>query len=156
MMHRKAVPLPCEDVVSLAASAAWPIVAALSPDELSTIRTLIVATESGVDFSKSASTYVHRLLGLSRNCRLFEVKQACHAGVAALRSAAALVGHEGGRALVIAGDIPTAARGTYAEPSQGRRGRRAGRRAARRRAGLGQVRLPQLRDGGLQPAAGRP
>ncbi|GAA1414997.1 hydroxymethylglutaryl-CoA synthase family protein [Catellatospora coxensis] len=119
MMHRKAVPLPCEDVVSLAASAAWPIVAALSPDELSTIRTLIVATESGVDFSKSASTYVHRLLGLSRNCRLFEVKQACHAGVAALRSAAALVGHEGGRALVIAGDIPTAARGTYAEPSQG-------------------------------------
>lgn len=119
MMRRKSVALPCEDIVSFSANAAFPIVSSLTPDELASIRTLIVATESGVDFSKAASTYVHDLLGLSRACRLFEVKQACYAGVAAMRIASALVAVEGGRALVIAGDIPVPVRGTYAEPSQG-------------------------------------
>jgi polyketide biosynthesis 3-hydroxy-3-methylglutaryl-CoA synthase-like enzyme PksG len=119
MMSRKSVALPCEDIVSFSANAASALVCALAPRERSTIRTLIVATESGVDFAKAASTYVHDLLDLPRACRLFEVKQACYAGVAALRAASALVAAEGGRALVIAGDLPTPVRGTYAEPSQG-------------------------------------
>ncbi|OKI48958.1 hydroxymethylglutaryl-CoA synthase family protein [Micromonospora sp. CB01531] len=120
MMVQKAVPLPCEDVVSYAVNAAWPIVASLPPDQLATIQTLIVATETGIDMAKSAATYVHRLLELPRECRLFEIKQACYAGTAALVSAAALVAASPhSRALVIAGDLPAPQRGGYAEPSQG-------------------------------------
>jgi polyketide biosynthesis 3-hydroxy-3-methylglutaryl-CoA synthase-like enzyme PksG len=109
MMVRKSVPLPCEDAVSFAANAAWPMVAGLSEDERARIGTLIVATESAVDFSKSASTYVHDLLGLPRSCRLFEVKQACYAGVAALQTAAALTAvspRPGALALVVSTDLP--------------------------------------------------
>jgi polyketide biosynthesis 3-hydroxy-3-methylglutaryl-CoA synthase-like enzyme PksG len=120
MMSSKSVPLPCEDIVSFATNAAAPIVADLSKQELDRIDTLIVATESGIDFAKSAGTYVHDLLRLPRSCRLFEVKQACYAGIAALQCAAALTAASpGSLALVIAGDLPAPQRGGYAEPSQG-------------------------------------
>ncbi|HEX7824740.1 MAG TPA: hydroxymethylglutaryl-CoA synthase [Mycobacterium sp.] len=124
MMVSKSVPLLCEDIVSFAATAAWPLVAAMSPAERDEIEMLIVATESGIDFSKSASTHVHQLLGLSTRCRLLEVKQACHAGAVALQLAAAWVAARpgsNGRALVIAGDVVVPARDTYryGEPSQG-------------------------------------
>jgi polyketide biosynthesis 3-hydroxy-3-methylglutaryl-CoA synthase-like enzyme PksG len=93
----------------------------LPADERASIETLIVATESSLDFSKAASTWVHDLLGLSRNCRLLEVKQACFAGIGALQMAAAMVATSpyDARALVIAGDIPHPTPMTYAEPSQG-------------------------------------
>jgi polyketide biosynthesis 3-hydroxy-3-methylglutaryl-CoA synthase-like enzyme PksG len=122
MMLRKSVPLPCEDIVSFAVNAAAPVVADLSAAERGRLETLIVATESGVDFAKSAATYVHDLLDLPRTCRLFEVKQACHAGIAALQAAAALTAasHDpDALALVIAGDLAAPQRGGYAEPSQG-------------------------------------
>jgi polyketide biosynthesis 3-hydroxy-3-methylglutaryl-CoA synthase-like enzyme PksG len=109
----KGVALPDEDVVALAATAARPLVT-------DGIRTLVVATESGVDLSKSVATHVHALLDLPRRCRLFEVKQACYGGVAALQTAAALVAAEpGGKALVVAADLPVATRGEYIEASQG-------------------------------------
>lgn len=111
----KGVALPDEDVVALAATAARPLV-----DTGTEIRTLVVATESGVDMSKSVATHVHELLGLSRRCRLFEVKQACYGGIAAVQTAAALVAAEpGSTALVIAADLPVATRGEYIEVSQG-------------------------------------
>jgi polyketide biosynthesis 3-hydroxy-3-methylglutaryl-CoA synthase-like enzyme PksG len=121
-MHRRSVPLPCEDVVSCAVNAAYPLVAALSEQQRSRIETLVVATESGVDFAKAASTYVHDLLGLSRNCRLFEVKQACYAGVAALQSVAALTAaspRTDALALVVAADLPNPKRGSYGEAACG-------------------------------------
>jgi polyketide biosynthesis 3-hydroxy-3-methylglutaryl-CoA synthase-like enzyme PksG len=109
----KGVALPDEDVVALAATAARPLVT----DD---VRTLVVATESGVDMSKSVATYLHRLLDLPRNCRLFEVKQACYGGIAALQTAAALVAAEpGSKALVVAADLPVATWGEYIEVSQG-------------------------------------
>lgn len=119
-MVRKSVAAPGEDVVAMAATAARPIVDALTEEETASVRALVVATESAVDLSKAASTYVHRLLGLPRHCRLFEIKQACYGGVAALQTAAALVAAEpGSRALVVAADLPVPSRGTYAEPAQG-------------------------------------
>lgn len=66
---------------------------------------VITATESGLDFGKSLSTYIHAHLGLSRRCRLFEVKQACYGGTAALQMAANFVAAQvspGAKALVIA------------------------------------------------------
>src|ERR1700761_8287274 len=91
MMKRKSVALPCEDVVSFAASAARPVIEALTPAERATIELVVVGTESAVDFGRSTSTFLHGLLGLERTCRLFEVKQACYGGVAALQIAAALL-----------------------------------------------------------------
>lgn len=123
MMERKSIALPCEDAVTYAVNAAKPLLDALSPDERQRIELVITATESGLDFGKSLATYVHAQLGLNRRCRLFEVKQACYAGTAALQMAAAWVASgaaPGAKALVIATDTSrSAAKHTYAEPSQG-------------------------------------
>jgi polyketide biosynthesis 3-hydroxy-3-methylglutaryl-CoA synthase-like enzyme PksG len=122
MMRRKSVALPCEDVVTYAVNAAREALAGLPAAEISRIETVVVATESGVDFARSAAAAAHEWLALPRSCRLFEVKQACHGGVAALQVVAATLAADlsrDARALVIAGDVPLPSRGGYAEPSQG-------------------------------------
>jgi polyketide biosynthesis 3-hydroxy-3-methylglutaryl-CoA synthase-like enzyme PksG len=121
-MHKKTVALPCEDAVTNAVNAAKPIIDALTPEQRDSIEVVIAATESGVDFGKSISTYVHDYLGLNRRCRMFEIKQACYGGTAALQMAAGFIAAnpvEGARALVIATDSARAMiKGSYAEPSQ--------------------------------------
>ncbi|GAA1332195.1 hydroxymethylglutaryl-CoA synthase family protein [Saccharothrix algeriensis] len=122
MMRRKSVALPCEDVVSYAVNAARPVLERLGEEGRAEVETLVVATESGVDLAKSAAAFAHGFLDLPRTCRLFEVKQACHGGVAALQVVAATLAADPrrrGKALVIAGDLPRPARHSYAEPSQG-------------------------------------
>lgn len=108
LMKQKSVALPCEDAVSFAINAAKPIVDGLSEAERDRIELLITCTESGIDFGKSLSTYVHHHLGLNRNCRLFELKQACYSGTAGLQMAANFIlsqASPGAKALVIATDI---------------------------------------------------
>lgn len=123
MMERKSVNLPCEDPVTNAVNAAKPIVDGLSDDKRESIELLVVGTESGLDFGKPISTYVHRHLGLSERCRSFEVKHACYGGTAALRSALGIVADSGrasAKALVVAADASTLPdKDTYWEPSQG-------------------------------------
>lgn len=122
-MAEKSVNLPWEDPVTNAVNAARPLLDALDPGERERIELVIVGTESGLDFGKPISTYIHDYLGLSRRCRSFEVKHACYGGTAALQTAAAFVATSpvpGVRALVIAADAAcAAARMTYWEPSQG-------------------------------------
>lgn len=108
LMLEKTVALPYEDPVSFAVSAARPLVDALSTEEKDRIEMVITCTESSFDFGKSMSTYVHRLLGLNRNCRLFELKNACYSGVAGLQMAVNFILAQtspGAKALVIATDI---------------------------------------------------
>jgi len=123
MMLEKSVNLPCEDPVSNAVNAAKPIIDKLTEKERNSIEMVITSSESGLDFGKSLSTYIHHYLGLSKNCRLFEVKQACYAGTAALQMAINYVGNNvspGAKVLVISADVArAAAKLTYAEPSQG-------------------------------------
>ncbi|HEX4019707.1 MAG TPA: hydroxymethylglutaryl-CoA synthase [Acidobacteriaceae bacterium] len=123
MMQKKSVGLPCEDPVTFAVNAAKPIVDALTKDDCSRIELVITSTESGLDFGKSLSTYIHDYLKLSRNVRLFEIKQACYGGTAAFQMAANFIvsgASPGAKALVVATDIArAAAKGTYGEPSQG-------------------------------------
>jgi polyketide biosynthesis 3-hydroxy-3-methylglutaryl-CoA synthase-like enzyme PksG len=123
MMEQKSVNLPCEDPVTNAVNAARPIVAALSPEERERIELLIVGTESGLDYAKPISTYIHEYLGLSRRCRSFETKHACYGGTAAFQMAAGFVASSpipGVKALVLAAEAASVAdRGTYWEPSQG-------------------------------------
>jgi polyketide biosynthesis 3-hydroxy-3-methylglutaryl-CoA synthase-like enzyme PksG len=122
MLEKKSVALPCEDTVSFAVNAAKPIIDSMTPEEKDNIRMVITASESGIDFGKSISTYVHKYLELSENCRVFEVKQACYGGTVALQMAVSFVAsnlESGEKVLVLASDIARAAsKGTYAEPSQ--------------------------------------
>jgi polyketide biosynthesis 3-hydroxy-3-methylglutaryl-CoA synthase-like enzyme PksG len=108
MVHQKTVALPFEDPVTFGVNAAKPLVDALSEDERDRIEMLVTCTESGVDFGKSLSSYLHHYLGLNRNCRLFEVKNACFSGTAGLQTAADFIRSRtspGAKALVVATDV---------------------------------------------------
>ena len=101
--ERMSVPAPDEDVVTMGANAAYPLQQA---GELEEVELLLFATESGIDQSKSAGIFVHRLLGLSPRCRTIELKQACYSGTAAVQLAKDFVrAHPEKKALVIAADI---------------------------------------------------
>lgn len=108
LMKEKSVALPYEDPITLGVNAAKPIVNSLSEEEKNRIELVVTCTESGIDFSKSISTYIHHYLGLNRNCRLFELKQACYSGTAGLQLAVNFVLSQispGAKALVVATDI---------------------------------------------------
>jgi polyketide biosynthesis 3-hydroxy-3-methylglutaryl-CoA synthase-like enzyme PksG len=108
LMKQKSVALPYEDPVTFAVNAAKPVVDRLPEAERDRIELVITCSESGIDFGKSLSTYVHRYLDLKRSCRLFEIKQACYSGTAGLQTAANFVlsqASPGAKALVIATDI---------------------------------------------------
>lgn len=132
LMHQKTVALPYEDPITFGVNAAKPIIDALSPEEKNRIELVITATESAFDFGKSMSTYFHKLLGLNRNCRLFEIKNACYSGIAAFQMAVNFILSQtspGAKALVIATDIsrfmlvkgesPSSVDWRFAEPSSG-------------------------------------
>jgi hydroxymethylglutaryl-CoA synthase len=106
-----------EDIVTLASRAAAPLVA-LFPKEV--IKTLLFATESGIDQSKSAGIYVHSLLNMDPSCRVVELKQACYSATIALQLAASYVQvHPYEKVLVIASDIARYESCSNAEPTQG-------------------------------------
>lgn len=108
LIKQKSVALPYEDPVTFAVNAAKPIVDQLPEAERDRIELLITCTESGIDFGKSLSTYIHQHLGLKRNCRLFEIKQACYSGTAGLQMAISFVlsqASPGAKALVVATDL---------------------------------------------------
>ena len=108
LMREKTVALPHEDPVSFAVNAARPLIDALGADERSRVEMVITCTESSFDFGKSMSTYVHDLLKLDRNCRLFELKGACYSGAAGLQMAVNFILAQtspGAKALVVATDI---------------------------------------------------
>ncbi len=108
LMKEKTVSLPYEDPITFGVNAARPLIEAMTPDERDRIEMVISCTESSFDFGKSMSTYFHKLLGLNRNCRLFELKNACYSGVAGLQMAINFVlsqASPGAKALVIATDV---------------------------------------------------
>jgi hydroxymethylglutaryl-CoA synthase len=108
---------PDEDIVTMAANAAQPLIERVGADAVST---LLFATETGVDQSKAAGVYVHRLLGLNSNCRVVELKQACYSATAAIQMACALVARQPEKkVLVIASDIARYDLDTSGEATQG-------------------------------------
>lgn len=131
LIKEKSVAMPWEDPITFAVNAAKPIIDVLSQAEKDSIDMLITCSESGIDFGKSISTYVHDLLDLNRRCRLFELKQACYAGTAGFQMAINFVLSQvspGAKVLVIASDISrfvlnqdngNEEEWSYAEPSSG-------------------------------------
>jgi 3-hydroxy-3-methylglutaryl CoA synthase len=112
---------PYEDPVSLAVNAAKPIVDVAGPESFGL---LIVATETGIDFGKPLSTYVHKFLGLPSYCANYEIKHACYAGTAALQAAVAWARtraseQRGERALVVTTDIARRQLGKLVEMTAG-------------------------------------
>ncbi len=93
-----------EDPVTMAVNAANSI---LTDEDRARIELLVVATESGVDFEKSMSTWVHRYTGINPNCRNIEVKHACYGGTAGLQLAScwlASAAPPGAKALIVTTD----------------------------------------------------
>lgn len=115
--EKMAIPSPDEDVVTLAASAAWPL---MKDGELEGVELLLFATESGIDQSKAAGIYVHGLLEMGSRCRVVELKQACYSGTVGLQMAIAFVARNPGKkALVIASDVARYELGSPGEATQG-------------------------------------
>ncbi len=112
-----AMPGHDEDVVTMAAEAAKPIIDQFGADGIDTI---LFATETGIDQSKSAGIYMQRLLGLPSNLRNVELKQACYSATAALQMACAHVARKPDRkVLVIASDIARYDLDSSGEATQG-------------------------------------
>lgn len=111
------LPTKDEDIVTMAARAAAPILDRHGTDG---IRTVLFATESGVDQSKSAGIFLHSLLNLPQHSRIVELKEACYSGTAALQFAIGLVTRNPReRVLVIASDSARYELDTSGEPTQG-------------------------------------
>ncbi|HLS64233.1 MAG TPA: hydroxymethylglutaryl-CoA synthase [Ruania sp.] len=111
------MPAPDEDIVTMGASAALPL---LQRHGTEGIRTLMVATESGLDQSKAAGVWVHQLLGLPAGVRTVELKQACYSATAALQAAIGIIGRAPQeRVLVIAADVARYELDSPGEPTQG-------------------------------------
>lgn len=114
---QQAVPPNHQDIVTLGAQAALPLMQYIDSNRL---KMVIVGTESGVDASKSSALYIHKLLNLSSWVRCVEVKEACYGGTAALMMARDYVlTHPGAQVLVIAADIARYGVGTPGEVTQG-------------------------------------
>lgn len=118
-IHRRSIAPLFEDAVTLAVNAALPLVEAAGRDAY---ELLIVATESGFDFGKPLSSYVHRHLGLGARCRNLEVKHACYGGTASVQLAASWLragAAPGKKALVVTTDLPGCQFGVPAELTPG-------------------------------------
>ncbi|GGK47229.1 hydroxymethylglutaryl-CoA synthase [Nocardia camponoti] len=115
--ERMSVAAADEDIVTIAAAAAKPIIDRHGVDG---IRTVLFATETGVDQSKAAALYLHSLIGLPNAARVVELKQACYGGTAGLQFAAGLIARDPShKVLVIAADIAKYEIDTPGEPTQG-------------------------------------
>ncbi|KAB1645268.1 hydroxymethylglutaryl-CoA synthase [Gulosibacter chungangensis] len=111
------VPAVDEDPVTMGATAAARLIERTGTEG---IRSLLFATESGVDQSKSAGMFIHGLLGLPQAMRVAEIKQACYAGTVALQSALGVIARDPeAKVLVVMSDIAKYELAGSGEPTQG-------------------------------------
>lgn len=105
------------DIVAMAANAANQI---LTEADKEAIDMVLFATETGVDFSKAAATWIHELVGIQPYARSLELKQACYSATAGIQLA---LGHIAlrpeSKVLVLASDIAKYGLNTGGEPTQG-------------------------------------
>lgn len=115
--EKMAVTPVTQDPVTLGANAALEI---LSEDDKDKIDFIMFGTESGIDHSKSAGIYVHHLLGLKKEARNIELKQACYGATAAIQLAKGHIAlNPESKVLIIASDIARYGLKTSGESTQG-------------------------------------
>lgn len=106
-----------EDIVTLGAAATQQI---LDRHGSTGIRTILFATESGVDQSKAAGVFLHGIMDLPNNCRIVELKEACYSATAALQFAAGIIARKPDeKVLVIASDTARYELDSSGEATQG-------------------------------------
>lgn len=106
-----------QDPVTLAANAALNIIDETDREKIDFV---MFGTETGIDHSKSAGVYVHRLLGLKKNARAIEMKQACYGATAAIQLAKGHIAlNPESKVLVLASDIARYGLKTAGEVTQG-------------------------------------
>lgn len=106
-----------QDAATLAANAALPI---LDENDREKIDFVIFGTESGIDHSKSAAVYVHRLLDINPYARSIELKQACYGATAAIQMAKGHIAlSPESKVLVLGADIARYGLNTPGESTQG-------------------------------------
>lgn len=112
-----AIAPPDEDIVTMAANAAEQVLKGIDKQSIDTV---LFATESCIDQSKSAGVFVHELLKLPSHCRVVELKQACYGATAALQLVLSkLIIEPDKKVLLIASDISRYGLNTPGESSQG-------------------------------------
>ncbi|WP_283678664.1 hydroxymethylglutaryl-CoA synthase [Lentilactobacillus sp. Marseille-Q4993] len=115
-MQQSVIPAS-QDVVTLAANASDRILTAADKEKITMV---VFGTETGVDNSKAASMYLQELLGLRKEARAFEVKQACYGATAGVQMAIDyLTLHPDEKVLVIGADIARYGLQTAGEVTQG-------------------------------------
>ena len=105
MLDSKSQNVDYEDVITMAVNAAKPII---SEQDKEDIELCIFATESGLDYCKTNSTYVCKYLGLKPQVRNFEIKNACYAATCAIQMAIGWIASgvaPGKKALIVSSDI---------------------------------------------------
>lgn len=106
-----------QDTITLAANAAYTI---LNNEDRDAIDLVILATESGIDYSKAGATTIHRLLEINPSARAIEIKQACYGATAGIQLAKNHIAmNPSKKALVIASDISRYGLKSAGEPTQG-------------------------------------
>lgn len=117
MIEQMSVATFAEDIIAMAANAAEQI---LTDEDKKDIDLVLFATESGVDYSKAASTYVAGLLNLRKDIRAVELKQACYAATAALYFAKGhILQNPQSKVLILSADIARYGIKMGGEPTQG-------------------------------------
>lgn len=105
------------DTVAIAANAADQL---LTEKDKKEIDMVLLGTETGVDQSKSAATWVHKLIGIQPHARAIELKQACYSGTAAIQLAMGHIAlHPESKVLILASDIAKYGLESGGEPTQG-------------------------------------
>ncbi|MGX7071824.1 hydroxymethylglutaryl-CoA synthase [Helcococcus kunzii] len=106
-----------QDIISMASNAA---INMIDDEDRKLIDQVIFATESGIDFSKSAATVVHDILKINSFASSFEIKQACYSTTAAIKIAVNYIKQNPGRkVLVLSSDISKYGANTPGEVTQG-------------------------------------
>ena len=106
-----------QDIVTLGAAAAHEF---LTEEDKKKIDMVIIGTETGVDQSKSASVFIHNLLGIQPFARCIEIKEACYGATAGLDFAKKHIeNNPDSYVLLIASDIAKYGIGTSGESTQG-------------------------------------
>lgn len=106
-----------QDIVTLGATAAHEF---LTEEDKKKIDMIIIGTETGVDQSKSASVFIHNLLGIQPFARSVEIKEACYGATAGLDFAKNhILRNPDSYVLLIASDIAKYGIGTSGESTQG-------------------------------------
>ena len=106
-----------QDIVTLGAAAAFEF---LTDEDREKIDMIIVGTETGVDQSKAAAVFIHKLLDIQPFARAIELKEACYGATAGLDFAKNhIMNNPESRVLVIASDIAKYGIGSSGESTQG-------------------------------------